>query len=194
MPQSATARAAALLTWEDFAALDDEEELRGVELVDGVLEEGEVTTRKHGRIVSRLVSLLLAWVDAHGGGEILSQENRVRIGKRRVRKPDVFAVRASDKPRFDRETLISAPHLVVEILTHTRRDILRDRVTKLSDYESIGARHYWIVDPEGDTLEAYSLTRAGLYGPPRRYAGADLVRGDAFDMKGLRFRVRDLGR
>src|SRR5262245_60227108 len=107
---SAAARSLpALLTWDQFADVDHGEEMRGVELVDGVLEDGEATTRKHGRIVSRLVSLLLAWADIYGG-EVLSQENRVRIARRRVRKPDVFLVREIDRPRFERDTLVSPPH------------------------------------------------------------------------------------
>jgi hypothetical protein len=62
------------LTWRDFARLDDRESLRGHELVDGLIEEGEVPSRKHGRIVSRLVAILLPWLDQNGGGELLSQE------------------------------------------------------------------------------------------------------------------------
>ncbi|MGZ3420626.1 MAG: Uma2 family endonuclease [Polyangiales bacterium] len=181
------------LTWRDFARLDDRESLRGHELVDGLIEEGEVPSRKHGRIVSRLVAILLAWLDQNGGGELLSQDNRVRIGSRRVRKPDVFLVRAADRPEFEDETLVSAPFLVVEVVTNTPRDETRDRVAKLADYESIGARSYWIVDPEADALDAYALGPDHLYGDARHFGPDEILDGAAFGLPGLRFSIRSLG-
>lgn len=174
--------------------LDESDEMRGVELVDGLLEEGEMPSRKHGRIVSRLVALLLTWLDRHGGGEVLSQDNRVRIARRRVRKPDVFLVRKHDRPVFESETLVSAPFLVVEVVTSTKRDRTRDRVTKRADYELIGARHYWIVDPETDTLEALSLGPDGLFGEPIVFGPTERVDGARFALEGLRFTPADLGR
>jgi len=105
--------------------------MRGVELVDGELEAGEVPAREHGRIVTRLIMLLGPWLERSGGGELLSQDNRVRIGPRRVRKPDLVLVRRADDPVFEEETLVSRPFIIVEIITKPARDEHRDRVTKL---------------------------------------------------------------
>jgi Uma2 family endonuclease len=189
-----SALAPKLLTWEQFATLDEGDEMHGVELVDGIVEEGEVTSRKHGRIVTRLVALLLPWLDASGGGELLTQDNRVRISKRRVRKPDLFVVRASDGPTFEYETLISAPYLVVEGVSDTKRDEERDRITKRAEYEQIGVRHYWIVDPGEDTLDALALDDDGLYGTATHFDADDDVDGARIGAAGIRFRVRDLSR
>jgi Uma2 family endonuclease len=182
-----------LYTWEQFAEIDEGEGMRGVELVDGILEGGEMPTRKHGRIVTRLVGLLLPWLDAHGGGELLTQENRVRITRRVVRKPDLFLVRAEDHPVFSHETLVSPPYLVVEVVTKTQRDEERDRITKRAEYEQISARGYWIIDPAEDTLEVLTLGADGLYGAPRRYGPKAVVEGGGIGFEGLRFRVGDLG-
>ena len=192
--RSSGALASEPLTWEAYSELDDSDDLKGVELVDGLLEEGEVPTRKHGRIVSRLVALLVAWLDRHGGGEVLSQDNRVRIAKRRVRKPDVFLVRKRDAPLFERDTLVSAPWLVVEVVTATKRDRNRDRVAKRVDYESIGTRHYWIIDPESDALDALSLGPDRLFAEPVRFGPTDPVDGGRFDLEGLEFTTAELGR
>ena len=182
-----------IYTWEEFAEVDDGEEMRGVELVDGVMEGGEAPTRKHGRIVTELVGVLLPWLKAHGGGELLTQDNRVRITRRTVRKPDIFVVRAEDGPRFAHDTLVSAPYLVIEVVTKTKRDEQRDRITKRAEYEEIGARSYWIVDPKADTLEVFSLGDDGLFGEARRYEADDVVDGSEIGLEGVRFRVRDLG-
>jgi Uma2 family endonuclease len=138
------------------------------------------------------VAVLLAWLDANGGGELLSQDNRVRIGPRRVRKPDVFLVRTVDSPRFEDETLVSAPHLVVEVVTNTPRDEARDRIAKLADYESIGAHSYFIVDPSTDTLDAFTLGRDGLFGDARHFGPDDNLDGADFGLPGLSFTVRSL--
>jgi Uma2 family endonuclease len=61
----------------------------------------------------------------------------------------------------DRLSLISnrgiegAPTLVVEILSPSTT--LIDRSTKRQLYRRYGVSHYWIVDPEARTIEAYSL-------------------------------------
>lgn len=167
--------------------------MQGVELVDGELEEGEVPSRRHGRIVTRLIMLLGPWLERSGGGELLSQDNRVLIGQRRVRKPDVMMVRKDDAPRFEDDTLTSPPFLVVEVITKTARDEHRDRVTKLADYEGIGARQYWIVDPDLDRLEVYLLGADGLFGAARVFEAGDTVEGNELGLAGLVFRPVDLG-
>jgi Uma2 family endonuclease len=182
-----------LLTWRQFAAFDDGEQMRGVELVDGELEEGEVPTRKHGRIITRLIMLLGPWLERNGGGELLSQDNRVRIAPRRVRKPDLVLVRRADAAVFDDETLVSPPFVIVEVITKTARDEHRDRVTKLADYETIGARHYWLIDPDSDRLEVFTIGADGLYGSPRVFEASDTFTGEAFGLDGLAFRPVDLG-
>jgi Putative restriction endonuclease len=58
--------------------------------------------------------LLGPWLERRGGGELLSQDNRVRIGPRRVRKPDLVLVRRADSPVFEAETLVSPPFIIVE--------------------------------------------------------------------------------
>jgi len=48
-----------------------------------------------------------------------------------------------------------APDLLVEVLSPgTAR---RDRVRKLNAYARLGVRHYWLVDPEAKTVEAFEL-------------------------------------
>ncbi len=181
------------LAWREFAARDDREGLRGVELVDGMLEEGEVTTRKHGRIVTRLVVLFAPWLEATGGGELLTQDNRLKVAVRRVRKPDLLLVRRTDSPVFEDETLVSPPYLVVEVVTNTPRDERRDRVEKLADYEAARCRAYWIIDPATDSLDVYTLGSDGLYGAAKRFEAEARVDGVELGFPGLAFTPRQLG-
>jgi Uma2 family endonuclease len=191
---SAAAATPPRLTWREFAAIDHGESMRGMELIDGVLEEGEVPTRKHGRLITRLIMVFGPWIEQHGGGELLSQDNRLRIAERRVRKPDLLLVMRGSSPIFDEDTLVSPPDLVVEVVTKTPRDEHRDRVAKLADYELVGARQYWIIDPELERLEIYALGSDGLYSDPHIYETTDRVDGAQHGFDGISFRVADLGR
>ena len=60
------------------------------------------------------------------------------------------------------------PTLVVEVLSPSAISI--DRSTKRRLYQRFGVPHYWIVDPQALTIEAFSLA-AGEYHPPVRAAG-----------------------
>jgi Uma2 family endonuclease len=57
---------------------------------------------------------------------------------------------------FQPEQMIHpAPDFVVEILSTSTE--ARDRGIKFEDYAAHGVREYWLVDPEGETLEQYLL-------------------------------------
>jgi Uma2 family endonuclease len=168
--------------------------MEGIELVDGFLEPGEVPSRKHGRILSRLAALVDGWLRGRGSSDQLLQGHRVRIGLRRVRKPDLLLVRASDNPVFVNDTLTSPPFLIVEVLTNLHWEERRDRIVKLSDYEALGVPRYWIVDPETDSLDAFALGPDGLYGESRRYGPDEDVPGDELGLPGLTLRVIELSR
>lgn len=47
------------------------------------------------------------------------------------------------------------PYLVVEVLSRWTRS--KDRIRKRNVYEQMQVPHYWIVDPEDETIEAYAL-------------------------------------
>lgn len=61
-----------------------------------------------------------------------------------------------------------APELIVEILSSGT--VQRDRVEKAQLYARHGVRHYWLVDPEAQTLEAFELAE-GQYRRTARLAG-----------------------
>src|SRR5262245_3183911 len=82
-------------------------------------------------------------------------------GIRKEYDPDLVAVHASNPDQLvDDEDYFGVPDLVLEILSRWTRDI--DRGIKMETYAYHGVRHYWLAEPETDSIEAYRL-EAGVY-------------------------------
>lgn len=58
--------------------------------------------------------------------------------------------------------LITAPELVVEVLSQTPQDIRRDKELKLKLYSQQGVQEYWIVDWQAQEVMVYRRSQARL--------------------------------
>src|SRR3989442_11231153 len=161
------------LTYEGYCGLPDDG-LR-YEIIDGMLFAEPSPRRAHQKAVGNLFAILHAHVRAHDLGEVYVAPFDVILDPRTVVVPDlVFAAR--DRLDIVAERGVEgAPDLLVEVLSPgTAR---RDRVRKLNAYARHGVRHYWLVDPQAQTADAFALVegahrlrppgRAGGRAPPR---------------------------
>lgn len=142
-----------LLTLAQWGDLDEDEE---GELVDGVLEAEEMPTWLHEMIVKCFHRHLDAWAVRHDA-EVAGSELKIAVGPRSGRKPDLSVFARADVPPPTTTVVRSRPLLVLEVLSPRPRDQRRDRVDKLRDYARVGARHYWLVDPQLRTIEMLRL-------------------------------------
>ena len=55
-----------------------------------------------------------------------------------------------------------APELVIEILSPGKKNIQRDRKTKLKLYRRLPVEEYWIVNPAKKQIEVFRTTPHGL--------------------------------
>ncbi len=123
--------------------------------VDGFLEERNVGQKKH----SRTQTLIAAWLfskEDQGGFNALT-EQRVQVGLRRIRVPDICLVATAD----DDEVTQTPPLLWIEILSPEDRwnpvqiclnDALRFGVNTIWVIDPY-AREAWIVTPERGTVQ-----------------------------------------
>ncbi len=72
-----------------------------------------------------------------------------------VVQPDIIYIRDALSGIVKEERIDGVPHLVVEILSKWTRS--KDRVRKRNIYERMQVPHYWLVDPEDETIEAYAM-------------------------------------
>ncbi len=134
------------LTIEQYLSTSFEVDM---EYIDGELREKPVTAFIHGRVQI----LLGVWFRQFEKElEIVAGvEARTLVAPERVRLPDFLLVRAA---RLERKVVTSPPLLVIEVLSDD--DKHKDLVARAKDLESLGCPAIWLLDPEEQTLQAWS--------------------------------------
>jgi Uma2 family endonuclease len=140
------------LSIDDYHKLGDagilDEDSR-VELIEGDLIEMAPIGVAHMRCVNRLNRLLM---HAVGDAAIVSVQNPVSLPPRSEPQPDV----ALFKPGTDSAEHIPQPADVLLIVEVADTTLDHDRRTRLPLYARAGIVEAWIVDVQGQTIEAFS--------------------------------------
>jgi Uma2 family endonuclease len=139
------------LSWDEFLALP--QETRNAALIDGEVVVNPPNAQ-HQRIVRNLEKFFGQWMEAAPGRGEVSTQQPVKVNDRRGYQPD-FAwypedqCSAPDEPAaFD-----GLPALIVEVLSPSTRSF--DLLRKRTDYERLGIRELWFVDPVLRTVLIY---------------------------------------
>ena len=77
-----------------------------------------------------------------------------------VVEPDLLYVSQARAAVLTEKNVQGAPDLVIEVLSPTTAKT--DRTIKLKLYARFGVAEYWIVDPEGPSVEVYRRQKEGL--------------------------------
>jgi Uma2 family endonuclease len=96
-----------------------------------------------------------------------------------VVQPDLVVVR--DRSRLvDVRVFKGAPDLAVEILSPSTAD--KDRKIKRELYQRAGVKEYWLIDPNGKTVEVYRpRPEDGKYGIPDVFNSEDTIKVGIFE-------------
>jgi Uma2 family endonuclease len=146
------------MSLEEWGALD--EDIQG-ELVEGVLEEGEIPSVVHEVVVYWLLMLLGPYYRARSG-LVLGSGVKLAVRPKGGRLADVVCFAPGTMPE-KRGVVHVAPEIVVEVVSPAPADERRDRVEKPDDYAAFGVRYYWLVDPELRSFEVWELGADGRY-------------------------------
>lgn len=149
------------LTYEDYARLPEEPGYK-LEVLDGWLVKEPSPVVHHQRVSRRLQQALVDHFAASDPqGEVFGAPLDVSLSDRDVVQPDLFYVPGKDSQIVGEVRVQGVPALIVEILSSQNRR--RDRVHKMEIYRRAGVEHYWIVDPEDSTIEAFTLADGRYY-------------------------------
>ncbi len=156
----------AVLTYRDYEALPADG--RRYELHDGELSVTPAPGTRHQRVSSALFSILKGYVTAHGLGEVLYAPVDVILADSTIVQPDLVYLDPTRAHLVSARGIEGPPTLAIEILSPSTTTI--DQITKHRLYRRFGIPHYWIVDPETRTIEAYALAE-GKYRRAARVSG-----------------------
>jgi Uma2 family endonuclease len=136
------------------------------ELIDGAILVSPAPSRKHQRVVARLVVLLddACPLDM----EVLPAPFAVRPSESVELQPDVLVARDED---LTEKNLPVAPLLAVEVLSPS--SVITDFNNKKAAYQRMGVPSYWVVDPGNASLTVFELDSTGF-----RYERVAEVVGD----------------
>jgi len=163
------------LTYEDLVTLPDDGKRH--EVLDGDLVVTPSPTFRH-QIVSRNLFLVLhRHVETHRLGQILYAPLDVILDEHTIVEPDILFISAARESIIRPHAIVGAPDFLVEILSPSTAG--RDRDAKAKLYSRFGVDHYWIVDPDNETLEVFSRA-GGVYAPPLTHRGRVVVHSAPF--------------
>ena len=144
------------LTYSDYAALPDDG--RRYELHWGELSVTPSPGTRHQGAVIALGSLLFEHVRSRSLGKVFVAPTDCIMTNVTVVQPDVFYIATDRLSIISERGIEGVPTLAVEVLSPSTARLDRNRKMKL--YAEHGVPYYWIVDPVGRSVEAYTL--AGL--------------------------------
>ena len=144
-----------LLTAADLVRLYSEG-VRG-ELIRGVLCETMPTGQVHGKIVTRLVMRMGAFVEPRGLGTLVASDSGVWVERDpdTVREPDIAFTSVEKLPldAWNTGYAETVPDLVVEVVSPS--DSRREVHDKAHMWLNHGVRLVWVVQPESRTVDVY---------------------------------------
>jgi Uma2 family endonuclease len=139
------------LSAEEFFALPDDG--CRYELVNGVVIVTPSPLPRHQKVALEIARQLANYLEKNPVGDVFP-ETDVHLGQGAaggdlVYRPEMVYFRAERLGSLD-ERLVGAPDLVVEVVSPPTR--YKDIRTKRDDYERLGVREYWMVDPDRDSI------------------------------------------
>lgn len=146
------------LTADDLLAMPDDG--NRYELLDGEVYQLNPPTLKHQHISVVLTGWLLRAQDAGHGfafhapvGVVFSDDDKS--------EPDLVFVLSEHRDILAGDVIRGVPDFIVEIISPSSRR--RDTALKYRIYERNGVQHYWLCDPDAETIVAYALGEDGRY-------------------------------
>lgn len=141
------------LTYQDYRLLPDDG--KRYEIIDGDLYMTPSPVTRHQAIVARFVQLFMNYFETHPIGTVFAAPYDVVLSDTDIVEPDLLVVLKDGAARITEKNVQGPPDVVIEILSPGTA--ARDRELKRKRYEHFGVREYWLVDPDGNTLEMLQL-------------------------------------
>jgi Uma2 family endonuclease len=125
-----------------------------IELIDGEILQMPAPSYIHQRIIIQLIVLLSKLVE-RVGGEVIAAPLDVVFDDGNIAQPDVMWLAPDTRCQVTEKRLVGAPDLIAEVLSPG--SIYHDRRTKFRLYQQHGVREYWLIDPQAQLIDVFTL-------------------------------------
>ncbi|BBO17358.1 restriction endonuclease [Candidatus Brocadia pituitae] len=184
MAQIVVEKEAKRYTYEDYCNISDD---KRYELIDGELLMTPSPITRHQRISGKLEFILKRFIMENQLGELFYAPYDVHFDNENVVQPDILFISKDRSGIIGEKNVQGAPDLVVEIISEN--SAYRDMVQKKKLYAKFGVKEYWIVIPEGEEIEIYTL-KENAYQLYQAYGKGNSLESPL--LKGLTLKVMDI--
>ncbi|MFN3851018.1 MAG: Uma2 family endonuclease [Spirosomataceae bacterium] len=158
------------------------------ELIEGEMIKKSAPKPIHQRLSMRLSRAISNFIFGKNIGELFAAPIDVFLNEYNAVQPDLVFVSAQNQQIITDDGIVGVPDLVVEIISPS--SVIRDRVDKKNLYERIGVKEYWIIDPQYQDIEVYTIqnNRYELLSGVTMFEGefkSNAFEGIQIDLKGL---------
>ncbi len=139
-------------TYEEYCNISND---KRYELIEGELLMTPSPVTNHQRISRRLEFILVKFITENNLGELFDAPYDVHFDNENVVQPDLLFISKDSLHIIGEKNVHGAPDLVIEIISEN--SAYRDMVQKKKLYAKFGVKEYWVVIPEGEEIEIYTL-------------------------------------
>ena len=142
------------------------------ELINGYLMKKSAPRPQHQRISMKLSRTIANYLFESKKGEIFASPIDVFLDDLNAVQPDLVFIPTENQAMITDDGIIGIPDLMIEIISPS--SVLRDRVDKKNLYERLNVKEYWIIDPQYQDIEIYTVQN-GRY---ELYSGVTMFEGE----------------
>jgi Uma2 family endonuclease len=171
-------------TYKDYVNTPDD---KRYELIEGELLMTPSPTTKHQRVLREIEFILKKFVSENNLGEIFFAPYDVYLDGENVIQPDIMFISKERLNIIGEKNIQGAPCLTIEIISES--SAYRDMVQKKKLYAKFGVKEYWIVIPEEELIEIYSLEN-GIYQLSKVYRKNEVL--ESATLKCLKIELKEI--
>jgi len=165
------------LTYEDFLEFDKSSN-DNLEFIDGKVYLLSAPSVIHQTVVTNLSTEFGIYFKGKKCRHFVAPFDVVLSHENVTSKvqPDLTVI--CDKTGLGEQSYNGVPELVVEVLSPSTSSV--DFIKKMGIYMGAGIKEYWILSPQNNTVQIFSLKENGVYAEPIMFSKNDIVKSTIF--------------
>lgn len=125
------------------------------ELINGYIMKKSAPRPQHQNISMNLSLLLGSYVKEKKMGKLFASPIDVFLDNYNAFQPDLVFISTENQHIITNDGIVGVPDLIIEIISPS--SVIRDRVNKKNVCDRLKVKEYWIIDPQNQEIEIYSV-------------------------------------